>query len=162
MHAFVTTATAVLLLCACWTDIRRMEIPNILCLVFAAGGFVFQLAAAGSGGVWFALGGFATGLVPLWLLHAAKGLGAGDVKWFAAFGVWAGASAVLQLAAASMLIAGAIAVVLLSCRIPLVRPWALKLRWPWGIHPAHAGKGAKFPFMLAVAPAYALLAWNGG
>lgn len=162
MDMIAWAATVALLLFACWTDIRRMEISNLLCASFAVGGFVYQFAVHGVDRLIWSLGGFAAGLFPLWLLHAAKGLGAGDVKWFAAFGIWAGAAAALQLAAVSLLIAGAIAVVLLSFRMPLIRPVALRFKWPWGNHPALRGRGAKFPFMLAVAPAYALLLWNGG
>lgn len=161
MDKWALAATAVLLLCACWTDMRRMEISNWLCAGFAAGGLLYQIAAYGPGRLWWALSGLAAGLLPLLVLYAAKGLGAGDVKWFAAFGIWSGAIVTVQLAVYSMLVAGGLAVLLLALRLPLVRPWALRLRWPWGTHPALGGKGAKFPFMLAVAPAYALLLMNG-
>ncbi|MDI4647245.1 A24 family peptidase [Cohnella hashimotonis] len=162
MDRIVGAATAVLLIFACWSDIRRLQISNLLCIAFAAGGFVFQIAAYGPGRFWWTIGGFAAGLIPLWLLHAARGLGAGDVKWFAAYGSWAGASAALELVVYSLLFAGGIAAFLLLFKVPLVRPFALRFEWPWGLHPARAGKGAKFPFMLAVAPAYALLALSGG
>ncbi|MFD2327850.1 prepilin peptidase [Cohnella sp. GCM10020058] len=161
MDQVVWSATAMLLLFACWSDIRRMQISNLLCAVFAAGGFIFHIAAYGPGRIWWTIGGIVAGLIPLWLLHAARGLGAGDVKWFAAYGAWAGASAALQLVIYSLLFAGGIAALLLLLRMPLVRPWALRFQWPWGSHPALAGKGAKFPFMLAVAPAYAMLVFYG-
>lgn len=156
------SATAALLLLACWSDIRRMQISNLLCVTFAAGGFIFQIAAYGPARVWWTIGGIAAGAIPFGLLHIAKGLGAGDVKWFAAYGAWAGASSALHLAVFSLLFAGGIAALLLTLKVPIVRPWALKFDWPWGSHPSYAGKGAKFPFMLAVAPAYVLLAFSGG
>ncbi|MDG0808339.1 A24 family peptidase [Cohnella rhizosphaerae] len=162
MNTIAEVATAVLLLFACWSDIRRMEISNILCAAFAAGGFLFQLAAYGPGRIWWTIGGFAAGAIPFFLLYAVRGLGAGDVKWFAAYGVWAGAAATLELAVYSLLFAGGIAALLLMLKLPVLRNWALRLDWPWGAHPVRAGKGAKFPFMLAVAPAYALLALNVG
>lgn len=161
MDQATLAATVVLLLCACWTDVRRLEISNLLCAAFASGGLLYQLAAHGLGRLLWSLGGLAAGLLALFALYAVRGLGAGDVKWFAAFGAWGGALAALQLAAYSMLIAGVFAVLLLTMKLPPVRPWALKWRWPWGVHPAQRGRGAKFPFMLAVAPAYALLLWQG-
>lgn len=162
MDTIVWSATAALLVFACWSDIRRMQISNLLCVAFAAGGFIFQIAAYGPGRVWWTIGGVAAGAIPLGLLHIARGLGAGDVKWFAAYGAWAGAYSALQLVLFSLLFAGGIAALLLMLSVPIVRPWALKIDWPWGRHPAQAGKGAKFPFMLAVAPAYALLVFSGG
>ncbi|WP_217596973.1 A24 family peptidase [Cohnella sp. GbtcB17] len=162
MNTIEGFATAALLLFACWSDIRRMEISNRLCAAFAAGGFLFQITVYGPGRFWWTIGGLAAGAIPLWLLYAARGLGAGDVKWFAAYGVWAGAAAALELAVFSLLFAGGIAALLLLLKLPPVRVWALRFAWPWGPHPVRAGKGAKFPFMLAVAPAYALLAFAGG
>src|SRR4051812_33482293 len=82
---------SMLLVIACITDVRWRRIPNALVLVLALTGFAFSVALepwwpgllrAGSG---LTLG-FA-----IWILfHVAGGMGAGDVKLFAAAAAWLG------------------------------------------------------------------------
>ncbi|MBB6674785.1 A24 family peptidase [Cohnella nanjingensis] len=161
MNAIEWAATVVLLGAACWTDLRRMEIPNGLTVSFAAAGLLYQVIAHGYGRIGWTLGGVAAGMLPLLLLYALRGIGGGDVKWFAAFGAWAGAAMALQLVVGSVLCAGAIALLLMAMRLPGVRTAARRLKWPWGEHPSVGRRGARFPFMLAVAPAYVALFWSG-
>ncbi|MCC3375526.1 prepilin peptidase [Cohnella sp. REN36] len=161
MNTTVLAATVTLLAAACWTDLRRMVIPNRLTVLFAAAGLLYQGIAYGYVRIGWALVGAAAGMLPLLLLYALRGIGGGDVKWFAAFGTWAGAFVSLQLVVGSVLFAGAIALALMAFRLPGIRAIALHLKWPWGEHPAVARRGAKFPFMLAVAPAYAALVYSG-
>jgi prepilin peptidase CpaA len=154
MNAWVAGVTAFLTIAGCWTDLRALKIPNALTAGFAAAGLIYHAAASGwQGIIGAAIGGLA-GILPLLLLYWFGGIGGGDVKWFGAFGVWTGAEMVLRLLLYSIVMAGGIAALLLILRMPGLRRWGRELPWPWGRHPALPGKGAVFPFMLAVAPAF--------
>ena len=158
MNGWYWTAAAAFVAIACWTDIRRMRIPNGLNAAFACAGLLVQTVVHGGEGLGAALVGAAAGALPLALLYRLGGMGGGDVKWFGAFGIWAGPAATLQLLLYSIVAAGAFAVALLGMRLPGLRRLALKCAWPWGEHPAQAGRKTTFPFMLAVAPAFAAAA----
>jgi prepilin peptidase CpaA len=158
MQPLVAGAVWILTAAGCWTDIRALRIPNWLTVGFAAIGLAYHGIAAGWPGLAAALAGGAAGAVLLWFLYRCGGVGAGDVKWFGAFGIWAGADAALELAIYAVLAAGAIGGVLFLLRLPGLRRWGERLPWPWGPHPVRKGSRASFPFMLAVAPG---LAWMG-
>jgi prepilin peptidase CpaA len=162
MNVWITGMTLTLLAAGCWTDLRRMIIPNELTAGFAAAGFAFHAVTAGWTGMTGALVGGAAGVLPLLLLYRMRGIGAGDVKWFGAFGVWTGAAAALQLLMYSVLCAGGFSLLLLLLRVPGIRRFAQRIPWPWGQHPAIAAKGARFPFMLAVAPGFVWMIWSMG
>jgi len=83
------------------------------------------------------------------------------VKWFGAFGAWAGPTLTLQLLMFSILFAGGIACVLLMIRLPGLRVLGRRMKWPWGAHPLEGGRGVQFPFMLAVAPGFITLLGKG-
>ncbi|MCD9024030.1 A24 family peptidase [Cohnella silvisoli] len=161
MKIEVLVAVSLLLISACWTDLRRMQIPNGLTVLFAVGGFLYQLFIHGMAGLWWALGGVLTGMVPLFVMNRFGGIGGGDVKWFGAFGSWMGALLTLELLVISILFAGGIAVALLLLRLPGLQAIGKRLKWPWGPHPLTIGRGARFPFMLAVAPGFITLLGKG-
>lgn len=154
MDAWVAGAAALLTAAGCWTDLRAMKIPNALTAGFAAGGFIYHASLAGWQGVMEAAMGGLASILPLLIVYWFGGIGGGDVKWFGAFGIWTGAELALRLMLCSVVTAGGIAAVLLLLRAPGFRRWGRKLPWPWGRHPALPGKGAVFPFMLAVAPGF--------
>lgn len=162
MDIWVAVMTILLLAAACWTDLRTMTIPNGLTAGFAAAGIIYHAAWNGWSGAYYALVGGAAGLLPLLLLYRFKGMGAGDVKWFCAFGTCAGAAFVLKLLLYAILIAGGLSALLLLLKLPAFRRWGARMPWPWGKHPAEPGKGAVFPFMLAVAPGFVWLLWKSG
>lgn len=164
----VIAAAAVLLIIAFLSDVMRQTIPNWLTGSAFVTGVLYQGLLAGKeaeGWLW-SIAGAAAGFLPLLLLYAMGGIGAGDVKLFGGLGAWLGAAAVAQLLAYAILYAGAIGVVMLlfhrvfaknmaeGLRAALVlRGAAFKNRWfNW------AKSGTSFPFMLAVAPA-ALTLW---
>jgi len=159
---WIAISTLILLVIGSWTDLRKMRIPNRLTAGFAAGGLVFHAIGSGWSGLLESLVGGVAGMLPFLLLYRFGGIGAGDIKWFAAYGTWAGAVSALQLMIDSVLVAGALSILLLSLRLPGIRRLGGKLPWPWGKHPASPGRGAVFPFMLAVVPGYAWLWLHGG
>nr|WP_306220615.1 prepilin peptidase [Cohnella sp. WQ 127256] len=152
---------SVLLVCACWTDLRHMQIPNTLTLLFAGSGVMYHLLFHGINGFGWALVGVLSGFIPLYIMHRFGGIGGGDVKWFGAFGAWVGPALTFQLLLFSILFAGGIASVLLMLRLPGLRTLGRRMKWPWGKHPITGGKGVQFPFMLAVAPGFMILLGKG-
>ncbi|WP_158602256.1 A24 family peptidase [Cohnella endophytica] len=161
MNGWEITVVGLLLVTACWTDVRNMRIPNELTVVFAGSGLLYQTFAHGILGLGWAITGALAGFVPLYAMNRLGGMGGGDVKWFGAFGMWAGASLTAWLVMLSILYAGGIACVLMLLRLPGIRIWGGKLKWPWGSHPLAGGRGVQFPFMLAVAPGFVTLLWKG-
>jgi prepilin peptidase CpaA len=154
-------AAGLLLAGALWTDLRSMVIPNAMTVGFGIAGLSLHGLIEGFRGLAWAGTGMFAGIVPLLVMYLFRGLGGGDVKWFGAAGCWIGAPAVLQLAIDSVLIAGGLALLLLLFRLPAARSIGARMPWPWGEHPVH-GRGVKFPFMLAVTPAFALVWLAGG
>lgn len=161
MNVGVLIVVSILLISACWTDLRRMQIPNRLTVLFASCGLIYQLVLHGINGFGWALAGATAGFIPLYIMHRLGGIGGGDVKWFGAFGTWMGPVPTLQLLVFSILFAGGIAGMLVLFRIPGLRAVGSRLKWPWGTHPVIAPRGAQFPFMLAVAPGFITLMWKG-
>ncbi|MNZ65657.1 Type 4 prepilin-like proteins leader peptide-processing enzyme [compost metagenome] len=161
MDVIQICALAILLVIAFLTDVKSQIIPNRLTLGFFLVGLLYQTAFHGLDGLLSAAVGAASGFVPLLLLYAARGIGAGDVKLFGAIGAWSGTWLVLQLLLYAILYAGLIGLLLVIVNRPygkklageasaLLVPDAGWRRLQW-MRWAQSGK--KFPFMLAVAPA---------
>ncbi|BBI32073.1 A24 family peptidase [Cohnella abietis] len=161
MSLGVLIIVSLLLVCASWTDLRRMIIPNELTLLFAGGGLLFQFISQGITGLGWAVAGALAGIIPLYIMNRLGGIGGGDVKLFGAFGAWMGPILTLQLLVFSILCAGGIAGLLLLLRLPGLRAMGKKMKWPWGNHPLTAGRSTQFPFMLAVAPGFIALLGKG-
>ncbi|MFD0671454.1 prepilin peptidase [Cohnella sp. GCM10027633] len=161
MDIVAVAAVTLLLAAACWTDIRTLRIPNALNVLFAAGGLGYQAISNGADGLRVALIGAAAGILPLYVLFLMRGMGGGDVKWFGAFGTWMGAVPTLWLMLYAIVFAGGIAGALVLLRLPPLRKIGARIRWPWGRHPVSEGRGASFPFMLAVAPGFMMLLGKG-
>lgn len=160
MDVWVLGSTLVLLAVASWTDLKAMRIPNALTAGFAAGGLLFHLLWMGWQGLLSSLLGGLAGAIPILVVYRFGGIGAGDVKWFGAYGTWSGAVAAMQLLVISILIGGAISALLLTLRIRWFRRFGSRLPWPWGRHPGLPGRGAVFPFMIAVVPGYVWLQFH--
>lgn len=157
----VLVIASLFLIIACWTDLRRMQIPNGLTLFFAVSGLLYQFIYYGVSGIGWALLGAISGIIPLYIMHRLGGIGGGDVKWFGAFGMWTGPLPTFQLLVYSILFAGGIAGMLLLLRLPWLRAIGMRMKWPWGQHPMMTGRGAQFPFMLAIAPGFITLLGKG-
>jgi prepilin peptidase CpaA len=100
-----------LLVYACVRDVTARRIPNDVVLALALCGMLVSMATHGIGlGAWKASAAIATGLA-LWLpFHAARLLGAGDVKLFAAASGWLGVPGSVEAAIIAALAGGVLAV----------------------------------------------------
>ncbi|WP_435016313.1 A24 family peptidase [Tundrisphaera sp. TA3] len=105
-------AVAAATIVAAATDLRRFKVYNVLTLPMLAAGLVASGWSGGLGGLGSSLLGAMVGLSVLAAFFAMGGVGAGDVKLFAAMGAWLGAWPTLQVFAASALAAGAYALAL--------------------------------------------------
>ncbi|SDC48347.1 prepilin peptidase CpaA [Paenibacillus sp. UNCCL117] len=154
------------------TDVRKRIIPNWLTVTGTAAGLAGHGVATGWDGLaWSALG-LAAGFVPLLLLYAIQGVGAGDVKLFAAVGAVTGASFTLYTLAVSLFLAGIIACFVFLWRHDRAQRFrhiaALLLRlWLFRdlaalAKPANESDRLRFPFMWAVLPGavYSFLSWQ--
>lgn len=147
-------------------DVRSMTISNRLNGSFFALAILLRFIAEGWAGGAYALTGAAAGFIPLLALYALKGIGAGDVKFFAALGALIGAAAILQVFMYAVLFGGFIGVLLLVARRSfgkrmlfgaislLVADTRLQAR-----ESSFAGeRSVRFPFMIAVVPG-SIAAW---
>lgn len=165
------TWAAVMLGCLCLaaliTDLRRSVIPNFLTIPFACAGIILHGLIHGWEGLGFAAGGAAAGLISVGLMYLCKGVGAGDVKLFAAIGSLAGWKFVLALLFYTVMISGLIGAWLLAARF-LRRNGGRLLLERWVLALANRNLAAdrrkpdryepmRFPFMIAVAPAVLLM-----
>ncbi|WP_274649196.1 A24 family peptidase [Paenibacillus humicola] len=159
-------AAAALLLFALITDVKAMRIPNLLTGSFFTAGLGFHLLTNGWNGGLNALAGALAGFVPLLVLYLFKGIGAGDVKLFAALGAWIGTAPVLQVLVYTIFYAGGAGAAMVILKrsfgrrmvmgtLLLLLPQQGRLKAAWG---AWTTGGIRFPFMIAVTPG-ALTAW---
>ena len=97
----------VLLVIACVTDVRWRRIPNLLVLILAVAGFAFSVAIAPWWpGLLRAVSGLCLGFAIWILFHVAGGMGAGDVKLFAAAAAWLGPGGAWRAALVAALAGG--------------------------------------------------------
>ena len=101
-----------LLAFAAYADVRTRRIPNWVVMAVGLPGIVFSVAFASvAPGLVRSAEGFGVGLL-LWLpFYVAGWLGAGDVKLFAAAGLWLGPLRTVEAAVIAAVIGGVLAVV---------------------------------------------------
>ena len=78
-----------------YTDVRYRRIPNSLVVTALAGGLILNVYIGGFEGLTRSLAGGALAFVLMLVLHLVGGMGAGDVKLFAAVGAIVGLRLVL-------------------------------------------------------------------
>ena len=106
---------SLLLVVACVTDVRWRRIPNVLVLVIALTGFAFSVALESLGpGLLRAASGLTLGFAIWIIFHVVGGLGAGDVKLFAAAGAWLGPGGAWRAALLAALAGGVLSLVALA------------------------------------------------
>src|SRR4051812_6015188 len=93
-------------------DGLKLKVPNWLTFHMVIGGLAFATYTGGGPGLLWAFAGAVVGLALLLPLHAIGGMGAGDVKLMAGVGAWMGPSLTLGAFAASTIVGGVMAIVM--------------------------------------------------
>lgn len=101
--------TAVAVVVATFTDLRSRRIPNWLVLPFFGAGVLVSCWFHGWHGLGQSLSGAGLGLLSFGVLFMLGGMGAGDVKLFAAIGAWIGPTQLLFALVLTVLVGGAMA-----------------------------------------------------
>jgi prepilin peptidase CpaA len=108
---------SLLLIIACVTDVRQRRVPNWLVVVLAVLGLAFSalidpwLPGLGRGVAGLALG------FSIWIVfYVVGGMGAGDVKLFAAAAAWLGPAGAWQASLVAALLGGLLSVVALAAQ----------------------------------------------
>lgn len=101
--------TLVVLLVACFTDLRSRRIPNWLVLPYLPAGIAVSAWQGGWHGVGMSLMGVLVGLLGYGVFYLMGGMGAGDVKLVAAVGAWIGPMQLLMALLVASLAGGVMA-----------------------------------------------------
>jgi prepilin peptidase CpaA len=153
---------AVALTCAV-TDLWKGKIYNAVTYPAMALGVVLSVWQHGVSGIFFALGGFAVGFFPAFVLFALGGMGGGDVKLLGAIGAIAGAVAATETLILAFLVGGLFALGKLAWHGRLFATLGRTLRsifgtlWP-GLGPAKAPAEGRLEVRFGVAICVALVA----
>lgn len=153
------------------SDVRTRKLPNRLNACGFAAALALQFAAGGWEGLLAGVLGAAAGFAATVPLRAAKAVGGGDVKWFAAAGAFLGAKGVVQLLFLAVALSGAAAVVWLACsrsfreRCALFFASGMSCLMERSARPliefASSRTAHRFPFMTPVGMAvFAMFVWN--
>ncbi len=151
---------ALLIGAAFYTDMKASRIPNQLAVAGVVAGILINLTAGLNGAV-FSLQGLAFGFAVLLILYMLGGVGAGDVKLFAAIGAITGWEYTLSTMVYALFAAAFIGIILVTFRGEL----ALRMRRLFyailsvvtlgrikTISSFKETTGFRFPFMYAVLP----------
>ena len=112
MPAAMMLGLIVLVSLAAWSDFRTRRIPNSITVTGAAAGLLLQAFYHGVSGALQSLAGAGLGLAIFLVFYVAGGMGAGDVKLFAAVGAFAGPQAVVVVFVCTALLGGVAALAL--------------------------------------------------
>lgn len=133
MASVISTPIAVVLVAAtiaAWTDLRRFRVYNALTVPLALSGLVYHIWMEGGPGLATSLGGLLLGFGLLIVPYICRLMGAGDVKLMSGIGAWLGPGLLLQVFAATSLVAGLVALVMMAYRGKLRESWVtLQVIW---------------------------------
>lgn len=155
----------VFLIIAFITDVKYHKLPNWLTVSAMGFGIMFHLIAGGIDGLTFSFFGFLTAGGIFIILHFFKGVGAGDVKLFAAIGAFVGTQMVLNITMYTIIFAGLIAIIILLVMKTFIRNMvnafisminSIISKNMETLEKFKMNKGTQFPFMIAVIPAIAV------
>ncbi|OCT14284.1 hypothetical protein A8709_26000 [Paenibacillus pectinilyticus] len=144
---------------------RFARLPNKLTMFGVLAGLLFHAVNEGWSGLVVAIIGALTGFLVVLILYLLGGLGAGDVKLFAAIGAMMGVLFVLQTLMYAILCAGFIGLIILLWKSQMKVTSHKLVRWLFTIVVQHNletlveikdQKNIKFPFMYAVVPGVAI------
>jgi prepilin peptidase CpaA len=146
------------------TDLWKGKIYNAITYPAMALGVVLGVVQHGVPGIFFALGGFAVGFFPAFVLFALGGMGGGDVKLLGAIGAIAGAVAATETLILAFLVGGLFALGKLAWHGQLFATLGRTLRsifgtlWPGLGRPATAPEERRLEVRFGVAICVALVA----
>jgi prepilin peptidase CpaA len=145
------------LLWAMASDLARFEIPNAAPLAILAAFPAYGLLAGfdGTALLWHAAAGLGALLVGA-ALFFGRALGGGDAKLLAAAALWVGPADLPRFLAATALIGGALAIVLLLFRLAPEPSWAAEGGWLRRLH----ARRREAPYAVAIGGAG--LVWFAG
>lgn len=103
----------IVLIVAAVIDGAILKVPNWLTFPFIASGWAYWGFMEGLGGIGWSLLGTAVGTILLLVLRNVGGMGAGDVKLLAGVGAWLGAVVTLWAFAATAIVGGVMAVIMI-------------------------------------------------
>lgn len=92
------------------TDLWKGKIYNVVTYPAMALGLVLAVWQHGVPGIWFALGGFAVGFFPAFIMFTLKGMAGGDVKLLGAIGAVAGAIAATETLILAFVVGGILSI----------------------------------------------------
>ena len=95
---------------ALYYDVQTLKIKNKITVSYLVLGLILNTLLSGSQGLVFGLMGMIIGLLSLFWLYLLGGVGAGDVKLFAAIGAIMGKSYIIDLAIYSSICAGIVGI----------------------------------------------------
>jgi prepilin peptidase CpaA len=153
---------AVAVICAI-TDLWKGRIYNVVTYPAMALGLVLGVVQHGAFGVFFALGGFAVGFFPAFIMFALGGMAGGDVKLLGAIGAVAGAVAATETLILAFFVGGVLALGKLAWHGQLFASLVRSLRviagalWP-GLAPAKRPAEEQMQMRFGVAICVALVA----
>jgi prepilin peptidase CpaA len=122
---FVTVTLVV----AAVIDGKQLKVPNWITFPMVISGWIYCTTALGWEGLGWSLVGTVVGLALLMPAYAIGGMGAGDVKLLAGVGAWVGSTHTLFAFAATTIVGGVIAVIMVVSR----RSWSKHRDQFWGI-----------------------------
>lgn len=101
------------LIVAAVIDGKILKVPNWLTFPFIMTGWAYWTFESGFSGLGFSLMGTFVGMMLLLVLRNVGGMGAGDVKLLAGVGAWLGTVVTLYAFAATAIVGGAMAMVMI-------------------------------------------------
>jgi prepilin peptidase CpaA len=168
---FARIAAVVVVIVACFTDMKSRRIPNVLTFGAAAGAMGYSLAAGGPAAMGWSFVGWLVGVAMFFPLFALGGIGGGDVKLLAALGAWLGPGPTVWLALFSALAGGPLALGLALVRgyakQAFVNLWGLLSYWRVvGLRPhpgltldSAAAAVPRLPYSLPIAAGLLVTLW---
>jgi prepilin peptidase CpaA len=145
------------------TDLWKGRIYNVITYPAMAVGVVLAVIQHGPSGIFFALGGFAVGFFPAFIMFTLGGMAGGDVKLLGAIGAVAGAVAATETLILAFVVGGIFALGQLAWHGQLFASFARIVRvvagvlWP-GLAPAKSPERERMHVRFGVAICVALVA----